>query len=211
MRKFFVLLFVSILLPFTSFADDVYKAVNSDWILKEAPVVFPMCIGKFIRGNLIRYNKEETNISIGYNIAQKDITICATIYVYPAPKVKRYGPFSSKALYSKILSKQVDEVKKCILYNYKNAKFLSKSTLKKPFKDTKLEGQSAFFEYDCRFAKRFQRVGSELYLFIINEKWFLKYRISYPIDQKEKANKFIQQLLQNKLIVTKLKNKSRKS
>ena len=92
--------------PQAIFADGAYTHEKSG-------MTFPLAVGDFQRGTVLRYDQDGLDVSVGYNLSGEKQAIIATVYVYPAPPLVSIGsPPEILASARSFLAKNEFEAKK---------------------------------------------------------------------------------------------------
>lgn len=165
---------------------------------------FPTNVGSFDRVALNKYDKEGRDISAGYNLRERPLSI--TVYVYPAPKNVAASPQNHSAgVTDALVRRHFEQVKNDIERRRSDAKVLSETTFELPQENNKRRGRRAVFTYLEPFAGLKQDVQSELYLFLlepdtmflIDDRFFVKIRATYPASERMSAEKEVQIFLKS--------------
>jgi hypothetical protein len=107
-----------------------------------------------------------------------------TIYVYP---VSQEAPNTT-------LQSQFDACKREVVTHHNSAVIVAESAVTVAGGQQR-NGQFAAFTFTGLFANRQQALRSELYLFV-EDQWFIKYRVSYPIGQQLTAEPAIKSFIE---------------
>jgi len=144
---------------------------------------FPAILGDFAREAVKRYDRDGQNVSVGYNLGQ---SVAMTVFVYPV----------SLAAPDKTLGDHFEACKRDVVSRHKGAAVVSEGpTMVAPGGQQRL-GQHAAFTYTALFARRQQDVRSELYLFM-DGKWFIKYRVTYPVGDQQTAEPAVKAFIED--------------
>jgi hypothetical protein len=139
--------------------------------------MFPERSGVFVREqNMHQFNQAGSDVSAGYNAG---VLIAATVYVYPAP-VQGAGA----------LEHEYDCKRAEVLHGHDGVTILSESLETITKGNKKCVGHRAFFSFQGTFAHVLQTLKSQLLVFR-NGPVFIEYRIAYPSDHSDEAEKQI--------------------
>jgi len=139
---------------------------------------FPETFGKFRRVAIIQYDNQGFDIGVGYNF-DEELEIALTLYVYP-PGRELSGELIP-------LARQLELERANILRRHPGARSSSPWTPPRTQNSESLPGHAEAFRYADAFAGGRREVTSLLYLFEYDG-WVVKYRITFPAAQEEKAN-----------------------
>ena len=165
---------------------------------------FPTNVGIAVRVSLDKYDKEGRDVSAGYNLSSRQMAV--TVFVYPAPK--NFAPLPQERIESvseAIVKRHFEQVKQDVQRKHSNAQISSEVAFDLKQEKMTRKGQRAVFSFEDRFAGLRQPVQSELYLFmlepdtmfLIDERFFVKFRVTYPAAEKESAEKEFQNFLKS--------------
>jgi hypothetical protein len=163
---------------------------------------FPTNVGAAERVSLDKYDKEGRDVSAGYNLRSPMMTV--TVYVYPAPK--NFALLPQKQIGSvteAVVKRHFEQVKGDVQRRHSDAQVLSEGAFELTQEQKTRKGRRVMFTFEDRFAGLKQSLYSELYLFVlepdtmllINERFFVKFRVTYPAAEKESAEKELQKFL----------------
>jgi hypothetical protein len=122
--------------------------------------------------------------------------IAATVYVYPGPKDFALLPSAKiEDVSESLLNRHFQTCKQDILRNHADAKLISESPNKIVQGQNQFEGKRAVFSMNYKFGSLSVESVSELWVFLIEpsvkflitDRQFVKYRITYPISKKAQA------------------------
>ena len=140
---------------------------------------FPVHFGKFRRVEINQFDTDGRNIGVGYNLEEADLQIALTLYVKPALRDQTGRTLSLAEMF---------ELEKAEIARFHQGGRLSAAWTPPQTQNREAApGLATAFQYSQVFAHRTQVVNSLLYLFEY-EGWIVKYRITYPAEQEEKAN-----------------------
>jgi hypothetical protein len=157
-------------------------------IQRPGPLVQPLSglefaesYGGFARVSAVRYDTEGLNLAIGYNDARPDCPIVLTFYIYPAPRMSFIGaaPSVVVAMQRSWLDAEYAQCKAEIAARHAGLESPVDASTTTQISGEQLKG--ALFTY------RERQVRSELRLFVWKLRWFVKYRITYPLACQELA------------------------
>jgi hypothetical protein len=141
--------------------------------------VFPESFGKFRRVEINQYDSSGNDVGVGYNLDAEGMQVALTLYVYP-PRRAESGVLLP-------LQKQFDLELSEIVRGHTAAKSVQTSVAPGTQNEETNSGFMAKLRYTEGFAGQRQSVVSLFYLFEYDG-WLVKYRITYPAAQEEKAN-----------------------
>lgn len=155
----------------------VFDAPRNVYTHEQSGFSFPPMIGRFDRGDDIRfYNEAGNDFSIPYNLITANEKAIGTIYIYPSlsdysiTPVPKFGQTPDW-----FIKERYDEAKNSIINRYR-AKVLSESEYKLNRSLLNPSGKKGIFEWDSIGG---ETVFSHLYLFT-HRGWLVKYRFTYP-------------------------------
>ncbi len=139
-------------------------------------LTFPAEIGIFARDEIHHYDDTQTDTSVAYHTVRPDKAILAMVYVYPV----RY----SNATHEQALSLQLQQIKSEVAQVYGATHFIDDSEYRA---GQEIGSVLAFqAERELVTGKGAEPVFSAVYLFE-REGWFLKYRATCPVAQKDQV------------------------
>ena len=164
----FLLLFWACQPTYINLAPEIN--VEGPYKHKFLPIQFPENIFDFNRGRITKYSEDEKDISVGYNIRSIDKDITFTVYL------------TATSMYE--LTKQdtlqqiINDSKVSLDYYYKDIEIISDN-------ESKFKGiyPGRIMVFKLKHPERSEFSYSELHLYKISD-WLMKFRISYPVDQK---------------------------
>jgi hypothetical protein len=165
---------------------------------------FPTNVETFVRVNLYKYDKDGRDVSAGYNLLAPPLAL--TIYIYPAPKNVAVLPQKRiEGVTEALLDGHFAQVKGDVQRAHSGVKVLSETAFELAQENNKRTGRRAVFAFQEPFAGLKQDLRSELYLFLlepntmflINDRFYVMYRVSYPASEKESAEKEVQKFLRS--------------
>ena len=148
---------------------------------------FPQYVGFFLRGVARRYDETGNDISVAYyHPLRESVT---TVYIYPAIDSTN-NPIDLKIHF--------EETKEAIKSHYHKSIIMSEGEAQIEQNDKTYQGLYAIYSMTKETAGGSLPVFSNLYLFR-HEKWFIKYRFTYPKESKEyfeaEIDKFLETLI----------------
>lgn len=159
----------------------VESRTNETYTHNGSQFPFPPKIGNYHRVAITQYDHEALDVSVGYNLHSNEIAIIAmTVYIYP--RIQR-APDDTLAGHFGTCKHEVSS-------HHPNAKLVSEGEVQAAPGGLKRKGQHATFTATEDLAGTQQPVRSELYLFSLG-RWFIKYRVTYPIGQQAVAEPLI--------------------
>ena len=144
---------------------------------------FPPTVGEFHRETICHeYNREGTDIGVGYN----DVVhpIAATVFVYPIP-----GQAPDDTLKGHFATCKAEVLKK-----HDEAKLVSENTIELTPGGKKQEGLYALFTFPDVFAHHRQTVRSEVYLFV-HRRSFVLFRMTYSAGEQHTSEPVIKEFI----------------
>jgi hypothetical protein len=162
---------------------------------------FPVSVGTFHRVNVQEYDREGKDIGVGYN---SSTPIAATVFVYPGPKDFAFYPSPKlENLSESLIASHFETCKQDVFRAHANAKLTSEETFTLIQGKDQFKGIRAVFSLDYQFGLVKRESVSELYVFLIEpsvkflvtSRYFVTYRISYPVDKKAEAGTEIAALM----------------
>lgn len=170
------------------------------YIHKPSSMVFPQTINDFKQADINFYDKERSDMSVGYNLFIPSRIVAATFYVFPAPQIVSIGSPPNVVDTAKEITanNQFENTKQSILQDHPRAKLLDENDTSLLQVGVNQLGKMATFEQEDIFANKRQLVQSQLYLFCYaDSNWSIKYRFSYPksFDATKEIEDFMRSLL----------------
>jgi hypothetical protein len=178
-------------------------SANSDvaYVHSYSKFSFPKQIKQFQFAGVIQYDRDGRDVSVGYN---SPTPVMATVYVYPAAKNFTLVPSSplqnvSKSLVDFEFKRREQE----IFHAHPDAKLVTEEPFQITQGNNYFLGMRAVFLMNFRFGLFSKNSLSELYIFLIepnvmflvNDRQFVEYRITYPTASKVEAEKEISSFL----------------
>lgn len=151
--------------------------VSGTYVHQPSGWAFPTAVNDFQRVTLVRFDTKGLNVAGGYNRFVRSCPIVVTLYVYPSPRMHLVGadPAVVKSLESEWLKRGYAQAVAEIRHVHKNAVPVSE----RPIEGRAWPGKRGTFNMG--------KTRSELWLFIVDRTWFVKYRYSYPAACAAKA------------------------
>jgi len=150
---------------------------------------FPEWYDSFQRVTAYRYDTAGLDVGIGYNDRSLDCLISATFYVYPAPRMSFVG--ASPDVVSSIergwLNSEFARAKAEIEHHHPAMSSPVLAPVTTPSGSSVLHGSSLTFHETGSV--------SELWLFVYDHQWFLKYRFSYPESCQAEASSRLEAMI----------------
>ena len=162
---------------------------------------FPKQIGKFQFIGTHKFDPSGKDISVGYN---SPTPVTATVYVYPAAKNVSLLPAPRLQNVSDALIDHEFQLHKlAILKSHPDARLISEGSCEIVQGNHHFKGKKAVYSMVYRFGISNQDCLSELYLFLIepgvmflvNDRQYLEYRITYPSAVRVQATNEIASFL----------------
>ena len=148
-------------------------------------MVFPVSVGDFQRVEIIRYSKDGTDESGGYNYVKPMNEIVATVYVFPSLRVISFGSPANVIAQARDTEcrKQFKGVEQEVTTAHPDATLLGDGPVTLVQQGRSYSGYKA--SYDLTHPRAFGRTNvaarSEAYVFCYaGGKWTVEYRIDYP-------------------------------
>jgi hypothetical protein len=154
---------------------------------------FPKQIGKFQFVESHEYDRDGKDISVGYN---SPTPIAATIYVYPAVKNFTLLPQPTlQGVSEGLIEHELKNREQEILHFHSDARFISEEPYEIIQGNRHFKGKKAVYSMAYKFGLSNQDCLSELYIFLIepglmflvNDRQYVEYRITYPTTAKDEA------------------------
>jgi hypothetical protein len=149
---------------------------NQPGPLVHAPTgfVFPERYDNFQRVTAYRYDTAGLNIEIGYNDRRDNCVVAATYYLYPTPRMSFIGtrPDVVASIEQRWLRNEFARAKAEIEQHHPRMHSAVEAPASTPSIPQSLQGS--------RLSYREEGYVSQLQLFVLDRKWFLKYRFTYP-------------------------------
>lgn len=137
---------------------------------------FPALVGEFRRAQIDKYNSEETDVGVGYNLYSAEKQIAVTVFVYPAPPAQ--GAARAAAC-----EDQFRSVKSDIEKAHAGARLVEETSAPSPMPDRAETGLKAIYRFSGVFAGVEQPLQSEADLFCyVSGPWFIAYRTTAPAN-----------------------------
>lgn len=135
---------------------------------------FPATVGEFQRAQVEKYNPEETDVGVGYNLYSADKQIAVTVFVYPAPPVRDAAKPAACA-------DQFRSMKSDIERAHPDARLVEETTVPSPMPARTETGRKSVYDFSGTFAGTQQALRSEADLFCyVSGPWFIAYRTTAP-------------------------------
>lgn len=147
----------------------------------------PNGLGPFRRDQIVAYRPGERDFSVGYNLREPDGMAVSTVYFYtmdgPVPEFQR------------TLAGQFADAAASIKQAHPGATLVAQSRDTVTQGGEAIEGLSATYRYEEMFAGQRRLLASEVHVFMIGDH-FVKFRNSYPWDQREAVAPQVAELIQ---------------
>lgn len=155
----------------------VYDTTIDVYTHEQSGFSFPPAIGRFQRGNGIKfYDEVGNNFSVPYNLVTSEEKAVATIYIYPSLRDYSITPIPKLGQTPDWFFKErYDEAKTSIINMYR-ARVLSDGEYHLNRSWLNPNGKKGVFEWDTIGG---ETALSHLYLFT-HKGWLVKYRLTYP-------------------------------
>lgn len=154
-------------------------------------MLFPSTVGLFQRVAPQIYDPTGRDVSVGYNLANGDNLIAATVYVYPAPSLISFGSPDSVVAdaRARLAHGEFERRKKEVTRAHPGAILLQEGPVTLSQDPTAIDGWQATFTFTGDFAGRNRTLQSELFVFcFVARKWALEYRFTYPQQLTPRAD-----------------------
>jgi hypothetical protein len=154
---------------------------------------FPKQIGKFQFIGTHEFDPSGKDISVGYN---SPTPVAVTVYVYPAAKnVSQLPAPRLQNVSDALLDHEFQLHKLAISKSHPDARLISEGPCEIVQGKNHFQGKKAVYSLAYRFGVSNQNCLSELYLFLIepgvmflvNDRQYLEYRITYPAAVQSRA------------------------
>lgn len=154
---------------------------------------FPKSVGKFQRVKIQKYDHDGKDVGVGYD---SSLPIAATIFAYPGAKDFALLPSPKLENVSELLlTHHFESCKQDVFRAHTDAKLINESPYTLIQGDHRFDGKKAVFSMRYNFGFASQDSVSELYVFLIEpsvkflltERYFMTYRITYPTNKKAEA------------------------
>jgi len=179
------------------------QAVSSDYIHQPTKFSFPKNLGGFHRSRVEKFDPAGKDIGIGYN---NPLPIAATIFVYPGPKDVALTPApKQEGARQSLLTSHFEQCKGDIFRAHPDAKLISEADYTLTQRSESFKGKKAVFSLKYTFGLSSQDSTSELYVFLmepgvkflVTDRYFVSYRVTYPVSKQEQASREIAELMWN--------------
>jgi len=145
--------------------------------------IFPKSIGDFKRIDTKQYNNEGSDVSAGYNALSM---VVATVYAYPAPVDASAAAFAREWTSKRGEVFQVNQ----------GVTALSDTAATVVQGGKEFSGRRALFSFRGNFLGAERELKSQLLVFR-DGAVFIEYRITYPLDDAEEAEKQIERFIRD--------------
>lgn len=170
---------------------DILHPVGS-YTQQPTGMVFPVSVDDFQRVEIIRYSKDGTDESGGYNYTRPMNEIVATVYVFPSPRVTSFGSPANVVAEARDVEcrKQFKGVEQEVMTAHPDATLVGDGPVTLTQPGGSYSGYKA--SYDLTNPRAFGRTNvaarSEAYVFCFaGGKWTVEYRIDYPRESDAAA------------------------
>jgi hypothetical protein len=170
--------------------------VRGPFVANEAGVTFPEQVGEFRRVTVIMYSPDRKNLGVGYNLFDPENPVVATVYVYPARRVLSFGSPRDvvEGAHDKLEQMEMDSIIHEISNAHRGAQLVVQEKASVTAGGRTLDGRHAQFSYEEAFAGKRQPLLGDVWLFTVG-KWYLKYRVTYPAANGERARSGTKKLM----------------
>ncbi|WP_417431835.1 hypothetical protein [Kiloniella sp.] len=160
---------------------------SETYLHPESTFRLPATVESFQRVSLTRFDKQGLDVGAGYKLQNDPCNLTVTIYLYPTPSMQLIGTDQDviNSIEASWLEQEYSTVKKQILYGYSGAQVITEQ----PTVDNGYTGHQGIFQ--------FQNTKSVLKLYVVDHRWFVKHRYSYPSNCANKAEAALQTLENN--------------
>jgi len=135
---------------------------------------FPAVVGEFQRAQIEKYNSEETDVGVGYNLYSGEKQIAVTVFVYPAPAVQDAAKPAACADQFRSMKSDIEKA-------HPGARLVAETMVRSPMPARSETGQKAVYDFNGIFAGTEQPLQSEADLFCyVSGPWFIAYRTTAP-------------------------------
>jgi hypothetical protein len=181
--------------------DSVHQSASPTFVHSFTKFSFPESVGSFYRVNVQKYDREGKDVGVGYN---SSTPIAATVFVYPGAKDFALLPSPKLENVSELLLvHHYEACKQDVFRAHTDAKLIGEGLCTLIQGNNQFEGKKAVFSMSYKFGFASRESISELYVFLIEpnvkflltERYFVTYRITYPADSKSQAEKEISSFL----------------
>ena len=202
MRLIFILGFSIILSGCPGTVNQINRLPDSQSLDRPTPInhpgplrhepsgfTFPERYDNFQRVNAYRYDTVGLNEGFGYNDHRPDCLVVTTFYLYPTPKMTFIGARSDtvSSIEQEWLTNEVDRSEAFIKDYFAPKPPAVVVPVTTPVKGGTLQGSSLTFQKSGKI--------SEFRFFVLNHKWFLKYRFTYPVSCQAEVGPRLDSLL----------------
>jgi hypothetical protein len=156
------------------------QAADENYVHSFTGFTFPPTVGAFERGKITPYNAEKSDIQVDYY--NQPFTVLCSAYVYPA---------------NEPLDKHYEECKAAVTQAHPNAALKSEGRIVFDKSGTKYHGYEADYAFPDKFGSSPAPVDilSKVVVFRRDD-YFVLFRISYLLSDKQAAEREINDLLQ---------------
>ena len=160
---------------------------SETYLHPESTFRLPATVESFQRVSLTRFDKQGLNVGAGYKLQNDPCNLTVTIYLYPTPRMQLIGADQDviNSIEASWLEQEYSTVKKQILYGYSGAQVITEL----PTVDNGYTGHQGIFQ--------FQNTKSVLKLYVVDHRWSVKHRYTYPSSCANKAEAALQALENN--------------
>jgi hypothetical protein len=161
-----------------------------DYIHAPSGMTFPLTVGDFRRIRITRFNAEETDIGVGYDLilpthylVSPTQGVAATVYVYPAPSLVSIGspPEVVADARSHLCAGEFARRKAELMDAHPGAQLIREGAVLPPGRESGVPGSMAAYEMEGVFSHQKQQMSSVLYVYCyVGGKWAIEYRFSSP-------------------------------
>ena len=185
----------------TTHQDSAHQSNSSTFVHSFTKFSFPESVGPFRRVNIQKYDREGRDVGVGYD---SSTPVAGTVFVYPGAKDFALLPSPKLEKVSELLLvHHYEACKQDVFRAHTDAKLIGEGLCTLIQGNNQFEGKKAVFSMSYKFGFASRESISELYVFLIEpnvkflltERYFVTYRITYPADSKSQAEKEISSFL----------------
>jgi hypothetical protein len=183
--------------------SSVSATSSTPFIHSNTKFSFPSSVGTFHRVSIEKYDRDGKDVGVGYN---SSTPIVATVFVYPGAKDFALLPSPKiEGVSASLIEHHFEACKRDVFRAHPDASLASEGWTSLVQGENHYAGKNAVFSISYRFGFGSKDSVSELYVFLIEpgvkflltERYFVTYRITYPSSQKIQAEAEVADFMAN--------------
>lgn len=159
-------------------SEPVQISQDGDFAHESSGMIFPKVITEFERVEITRFDEEGHNVATGYNMYTQEGNLYATVYVYPALEEldNNSTKENTQSSVDETLTEHFEMINKILLMQNPDWSLIDNGV-----SDIHPEYKGSFAEYQFTDNRTIdaQKMRSILALYLVNQKWFVKFRFTY--------------------------------